>query len=56
MSKFASDEVVAKRIEVCSACDKNKFGLCIGCGCVIKLKTAKKKSACPILKWLSVDT
>lgn len=49
--KFASQETVQKRIDICNSCDKQTLGICTKCGCVILLKTKKKNSVCPINKW-----
>ena len=48
---MASDELAAERRATCDKCDRNKLGLCVECGCVIKFKTALLATFCPLAKW-----
>jgi hypothetical protein len=48
---MAPDELAAERRATCDKCDRNKLGLCVECGCVIKLKTALLATFCPLSKW-----
>lgn len=48
---MASDELTAERRDICGGCDRNKLGICMECGCVIKFKTALMASFCPLGKW-----
>lgn len=55
-----------KRLEICHACPINVDGVCsqqrhvqhaqtgdwvLGCGCLVKCKSARMKSECPAQKW-----
>jgi ribosomal protein S27AE len=56
MDVIASDEVVAKRLKICSKCEHlmtsiANIKLCGKCGCVIKVKVKVKSTTCPVNKW-----
>lgn len=59
-------EIHQKRLEICHGCNVNVDGACsnlrhtihaetglpvLGCGCLIKCKSARMKSECPAQKW-----
>lgn len=45
----ASDEIIAKRREICTACDKydSARGRCLLCGCMVKWKITLASEKCP---------
>lgn len=48
---LAQDQIIKKRIDICSVCE-NKTGVrCLKCGCYISLKTAVAAATCPAGKW-----
>jgi hypothetical protein len=49
--KTVSDEEQSERMAVCDTCPLNQNGQCVGCGCVIKYKTAARLEKCPAGKW-----
>ena len=49
--KFASEQEVSERREICQACPLNNNNWCNGCGCHLTEKTALKVSYCPVGKW-----
>lgn len=49
--EFAEEKTVSFRMSNCNICDKNKFGVCQVCKCVIQLKTRLKSEFCPEGKW-----
>lgn len=51
--EFADEKTVNYRLLHCNICDKNKFGICRVCNCVITLKTKLKSESCPENKWPS---
>lgn len=40
-----------KRMQICKSCENYKIGICIKCGCFMKLKTKLVKATCPENKW-----
>jgi len=54
-SKHVSDQVKAKRLDICSTCQRRgkKFGkdICTLCTCFLDLKTRLKTEECPLRKW-----
>ena len=46
-----SDDLYARRLEACRACDQLNSGTCMGCGCLVELKAAYKNEKCPYKKW-----
>lgn len=48
-----SEKVYNKRMEMCMSCDylEKQQLRCIKCGCFMKVKSAFKKSYCPVGKW-----
>lgn len=50
-SPRASKDLRSKRMEVCKSCDRYSMGVCLECGCVMKLKTILLNSTCPLHKW-----
>ena len=47
----AADDLYARRLEACRACDQLNSGTCMGCGCLVELKAAYAKEKCPFKKW-----
>lgn len=50
--QVASDEEQAIRKTMCQSCPLNEGGSCVGCGCVIDLKTQARLETCPAGRWL----
>ena len=52
---YVSQEIQQKRLNICKECEHHniKLGVCMLCGCFLKEKTAKRKSICPMHKWLA---
>lgn len=50
-SLIAKKETVKERLSKCVPCEKNKFGICKECGCVINLKIQVSGESCPIGLW-----
>lgn len=48
---IALDDVIKKRMDICSKCDRKSGVRCRECGCYINLKTAVQVAKCPIGKW-----
>lgn len=48
---LAQDDVIKRRIEACSGCDRKLGVRCTKCGCYISLKTAVAAATCPLGKW-----
>jgi hypothetical protein len=40
-----------KRARICQACEFQRQGVCVKCGCFLKAKTWLKAEACPVGKW-----
>lgn len=40
-----------KRIALCEACDKLSGPTCLGCGCYVELRAARRSVHCPYKKW-----
>lgn len=49
--KLVSDEVHAKRLELCVVCDRRFHDVCGECGCVVTLKASWADQECPLKKW-----
>lgn len=49
--KFTTKEIQNKRYSICRNCDSNNFGVCVQCGCILKLKIRLKDAMCPIGNW-----
>ena len=43
----ASQDVTARRLQTCRACDHLIDGMCALCGCYVQLRAAKARMACP---------
>lgn len=54
-SDFVGQEIQSKRLEICKECQHHdaKMGVCNLCGCFLKNKTMKRRSICPMHKWLA---
>lgn len=52
---FAKKEIIIKRLDTCSRCDKKVVSLigakCAECGCILKLKAQLEQQKCPLGKW-----
>lgn len=52
---FAAKEVILKRLDACSKCDKRVVSIlgvkCSECGCILKLKARLEAHDCPLGKW-----
>lgn len=52
---FAAKEVILKRLDACSKCDKRVVSIlgvkCSECGCILKLKARLEAHNCPLGKW-----
>lgn len=48
---LANKEEKEKRLNICHACEHNKVGVCMKCGCILTLKTQWKGTKCPVDKW-----
>lgn len=44
-----------ERLAICHKCDRNSFGICRECGCVVKAKTKVEDCECPIGKWKTIS-
>lgn len=42
------------RLSICEKCPKNRAGICVLCGCILKAKTKSLGEECPTGKWLPV--
>ena len=40
-----------KRQTICEGCEFQRHGICVKCGCVLKVKTWLHAEKCPIDKW-----
>lgn len=49
--ELVSDEVTAKRLEICKDCEKINQGTCLACGCYVEIRAATRKGKCPYSKW-----
>ena len=49
--ELVSDEVTAKRLEICKDCEKINQGTCLACGCYVEIRAATRKGKCPYKKW-----
>lgn len=47
----SSKELKEKRLSICSQCPRLKSGVCMECGCIMKLKTSLLEAYCPLEKW-----
>lgn len=47
----AEDDVIAKRKEICNACEFFKNGRCLHCGCYLSSKQRLSSESCPVGKW-----
>jgi len=48
---FAADTLRKTRKQFCNQCKNNKYGICIKCGCVLKVKVRLWSSECPEGYW-----
>ena len=48
---LTSEDVTAKRLEVCKDCEKINQGTCLACGCYVEIRAALKAGKCPYSKW-----
>ena len=49
--QVASDNEREARQSICKTCPLNEAGSCVGCGCVIELKTQARLEQCPAGRW-----
>ena len=47
----ADRQVYEARLNVCRGCDQLSNGTCMGCGCLVELRAAYRKEACPFRRW-----
>ena len=40
-----------KRLAVCRACEQLDRGTCMGCGCLVELRAARRGEHCPFRRW-----
>ena len=45
------EDIYAKRLETCKACDDLETGTCTACGCYVELREASIRGRCPYKKW-----
>ena len=50
-SDRASEEMQAKRHDICAACDRNAAGTCLSCGCYTVIRALSVRQNCPRKKW-----
>lgn len=52
-----SELIKEERLRICQECDKFfvPTSICQVCGCLMKIKTAYAKAACPLNKWNKVE-
>ena len=48
---LTTEDVTAKRLEVCKDCEKINQGTCLACGCYVEIRAALKAGKCPYSKW-----
>ena len=48
---LTTENVTAKRLEVCKDCEKINQGTCLACGCYVEIRAALKAGKCPYSKW-----
>ncbi len=49
----APEAVYTARLDACRACDQLNGGTCMACGCLVELRAAYAKKACPFRRWIS---
>lgn len=47
----AADDLIKRRMDICSACLSKTGVRCMECGCYLSLKTGVAAATCPIKKW-----
>ncbi len=47
----STPEETARRLEICSGCERYSNGRCRLCGCRLGLKVTMQTERCPIAKW-----
>lgn len=47
-------DISNSRYEICKSCPRFKAGICLECGCLMKLKTTLSAAYCPLHKWGTV--
>jgi Family of unknown function (DUF6171) len=54
---IASSDEAERRMAVCKECDRySSLGVCVECGCVLKLKVLVATEECPIGRWAATAT
>ena len=48
---LTDNEETARRLDLCTRCEKLNQGTCLACGCFVELRAALKKGRCPYSKW-----
>ncbi len=47
----ADEDLIRSRNTVCEECVKNVGGTCLACGCYCIIRSMKRSSHCPDLRW-----
>ena len=47
----AAEEVIEKRLKICTECELLLEGMCRACGCYVELRAATAEQECPYEKW-----
>ena len=47
----AAASLYQQRLTCCKGCDQLNSGTCMGCGCLVELRAARKTERCPFRKW-----
>ena len=51
VGELVSEDVTARRLEICKDCEKINQGTCLACGCYVEIRAATRKGKCPYSKW-----
>ena len=49
--ELVSEDVTARRLDICKDCEKINQGTCLACGCYVEIRAATRKGKCPYSKW-----
>lgn len=44
---LVAEEAYARRLAACYGCQRQTGGMCVLCGCYVRVRAAKKTQACP---------
>ena len=50
-SQRADEDLIEKRLKICSECKKRQDQTCLECGCYIQIRSFAKANHCPVKKW-----